>query len=49
MSEKEKEIMETFQEAIPYLSEKQRSYLLGYGDAVLDMKQENRTEQQKAV
>lgn len=38
MSEKEKSIMETFEQAIPHLSEKQKSYLLGYGDAVLDMR-----------
>lgn len=44
MSEKEKQVMETLKEAVPHLSEKQRSYLLGYGDAVLDMREKKEGE-----
>ncbi len=44
MSEKEKKVMETLKEAVPHLSESQRSYLLGYGDAVLEMNKEKKKE-----
>lgn len=40
MSEKEKEIIQTISEAAPYLSERQKSFLLGYGNAILDMRRE---------
>lgn len=39
MSEREKEVIQTIAEAAPHLSERQRSYLLGYGDAILDMRE----------
>ncbi len=38
MSENEEKMLKTFEKIIPYLSEKQRDYLLGYAEAILDIK-----------
>lgn len=40
MSEVEKRVQEKLEKAIPQMNEKQKSYLLGYGEAVLDMHQD---------
>lgn len=39
MSEQEIKVKETFEDVIPLLNDIQRSYLLGYGAAILDMKE----------
>lgn len=38
MSEKEKQVEETLRKALPQMSDNQKNYLLGYGEAVLDMR-----------
>ncbi len=40
MSEREKEIMNTIAEAVPKMTERQKGRLLGYGEAILDMRKE---------
>ena len=37
----EKRVQEKLKKAIPQMSDSQKSYLLGYGEAVLDMRGEN--------
>nr|DAG66617.1 MAG TPA: hypothetical protein [Caudoviricetes sp.] len=48
MSEKEKQIIETFSNVMPKLSEKDKSYLLGLGEgmAIKAAEQEKKTEQE---
>lgn len=38
MSEKEKKVMETLKRVLPELPKSRRDYLLGYGDAILDIR-----------
>lgn len=39
MSEKEKETLKTLEKILPVLPKSKQDYLLGYGDALSDMKQ----------
>lgn len=39
MSEKERQILETIAKAVPQMSERQKGRLLGYGEAILDMRE----------
>lgn len=38
MSEKEKQVMETLKKILPELPKSKQDYLLGYGDAIADLK-----------
>ena len=38
MSENEKQILETIMAAVPKMTERQKGRLLGYGEAILDMR-----------
>ncbi|MDD6235367.1 MAG: hypothetical protein PUB17_09350 [Lachnospiraceae bacterium] len=40
MSENERKILETIARAVPQMSERQKGRVLGYGEAVLDMRPE---------
>lgn len=40
MSENERKILETIARAVPQMSERQKGRVLGYGEAVLDMRTE---------
>lgn len=47
MSEKEKKILETFQKAIPYMSEFDKGYFLGKTESLVDEKAKKKTEQKE--
>lgn len=47
MSEREKKIMETLSEVVPELSEAKQNYLLGYGEAIVDMKKEKQRKERE--
>ena len=46
MSEKEKKILETITEAIPKMSEFDKGYLLGMGEAMVSKKKEGEKDEQ---
>lgn len=46
MSEKEKQILETITEAIPKMSEFDKGYLLGMGEAMVSRKEEGEKDEQ---
>ncbi|MEQ3231641.1 hypothetical protein [Fusicatenibacter saccharivorans] len=47
MSEKEKKILETIATAIPKMSEFDKGYLLGMGEAMVSKKKEAKTEEKE--
>lgn len=47
MSEKEKKTLKTLTDIIPKLPKSKQEYLLGYGDAIADMKMEKEQEGEK--
>ena len=47
MSEKEKQILETIAKSLPQMSERQKGRVLGYGEAVLDMRAASEPERNK--
>ncbi len=48
MSEKEKKTLETLANIIPQLPKSKQDYLLGYGDAIADLKKEKEQEEDEA-
>ena len=49
MSEKEKQIMETFGKIIPQMSELEKEKLLSFGEGMVFMKEKQRAEQEKEL
>lgn len=49
MSENEMKIMRTFMRILPELTEKQKSYLLGYGDGIISAREDKATKQEREV
>lgn len=49
MSEKEKKILETIATAIPKMSEFDKGYLLGMGEAMVSKKKEARAEEKEEL
>ena len=47
MSEKEKKILETIATAVPKMSEYDKGYLLGMGEAMVKQKSEERNQDKK--
>lgn len=44
MNEREKEILTAIAEALPKMSEKDRGYMLGYAEAMVEKKQQDKKE-----
>lgn len=47
MSDREREVMETLSKILPQLPESKQNYLLGYGEAIADMKKNSQEERGK--
>jgi len=47
MSEKEKKIIEVIMEAAPKMSERQKGKIIGYGEAIIDLKEEKQLKEEK--
>ena len=44
MSQKEKEIMQTFADALPKMSDMDKGYFLGYAEAMVNLKKDSTEE-----
>jgi len=49
MSEKEKKALENLTNILPKLPKSKQDYLLGYGDAIADMKKEQQKKEEGAA
>ena len=49
MSEREKKILETLTTALPAMSEFDKGYLMGKGEAIMDMKRAEKKEEEKCI
>ena len=49
MSEREKKILETLTTALPSMSEFDKGYLMGKGEAIMDMKRAEKKEEEKCI
>lgn len=49
MSEREKKILETLTTALPSMSEFDKGYLMGKGEAIMDMKRTEKKEEEKCI
>lgn len=49
MSEREKKILETLTTALPSMSEFDKGYLMGKGEAIMDMKRAEKKEEQECI